>query len=183
MSEPDVQATVKRAEKRLNEALDELEEASSPLQRQILEMRLQACIFQYDICVQMASLIRNDPAGFAKAVALKGMVLRLFEYDQVLNRQVVAPLLDLAEKRRISFEREALKEAYEKWQGEIRKIEQWSGVMDRTAGDGAPDISTQVKLLKELDVGRAMGVTQAFLGFNVRLLKALDSTVEILPTE
>ena len=181
MSKSDIQATVKRAEKRLNEALGELEEAASPLQRQILEMRLQACIFQYDICAQMASVISNDPAGFAKTVALNGMVLRLFEYDQVLNKQVVAPLLDLAEKRRISFEREALKQAYEKWQGEIRKIEQWSGVGDKAAGDGSPDISAQTMLLKQLDVGRVMSVTQAFLGFNVRLLKALNSVGEIIP--
>ena len=183
MSESDIQNTVKRAEDRLNEALSELEEAASPLQRQILEMRLQACIFQYEICAEMASLIGNAPAGFAASVAIKGLVLRLFEYDLVLNGCVVTPLLALAKERRISFDQEALQLACDRWQGMLRQIERWSGLRDQSAGDDAPDISVQVKLLKELNIDRVMNVTQAFLGFNLGLLKVLDGAGEILQHE
>lgn len=178
MSEPDIQATVKRAEDRLNAALGELEEAASPLQREILEMRLQACIFQYDVCAEMASLIRNAPTGFAASVAVRGLVFRLFEYDLILNRCVVAQLLALAKERKISFDQEAVQLACDRWAGALRQIEPWAG--NQAAADSAPDIATQVKLLKGLNIQRVINVTQAFLGFNLSLLKALNGVGEII---
>lgn len=179
----DIQSTVKRAEDRLNSALSELEKASSSLQRQILEMQLQTCIFQYDICAEMASLIRNAPAGFAASVALKGLVLRLFEYDLVLNRHIVPRLLALAEDQQISVDRENVELAGDRWKGALRQIEQWAEAWNKAAGESDPDIRTQVKLLKELNIGRVMNVTEAFIGFNLRLLKTLGEAGKGIPAE
>jgi len=62
----DIDEVVAAAEDRLNAAYAEYEEARDGIPIEFNAMRLQASIFQYDICVEMAGLLRNSPTGFAQ---------------------------------------------------------------------------------------------------------------------
>jgi hypothetical protein len=63
------------AAERLNSAYAEFEEARNGIPIEFNEMRLQASIFQYDICAEMTGFLRNAPSGFARNVALKGLIV------------------------------------------------------------------------------------------------------------
>ena len=93
------------AAKNLEDSLRHYEEAPKGLAREFVELKLQGCIFQYDVCAEMVSFVRNKPTGFAAAVALKGLVLRLYEYDSLLNSNLIPRLLALTEARSVPFNR------------------------------------------------------------------------------
>ncbi|MGY6216558.1 hypothetical protein ACW73L_15485 [Methylolobus aquaticus] len=169
----DLDASVRKAEKNLNDALRHFEAARGGLDQEFVELKLQACIFQYDVCAEMVSVIRNQPSGFASSVALKGLVLRLFEYDLVLNKHLIPRMLALAKKRGIPVGREDLRARRQKWKSELRQLQDWSSVRNQAAGHYCTDIQSQVSLLKCLNVDGVMTVTRAFLSFNMDILVML----------
>jgi hypothetical protein len=126
------------AEDRLNAAYGEYE-AREAIPIEFNAMRLQASIFQYDICVEMASLLRNSPTGFARSVALKRLVHSLFEYDQTLN-QHIPRLLDLMRVRKLPIDQQAIKAQRKIWQTEFRRLRAWSGARNFATGHYSPDL-------------------------------------------
>lgn len=140
---------------------------------EFVELKLQATIFQYDVCAEMVSFVRNKPSGFAAAVALKGLVLRLYEYDDLLNSTFIPRLLELAEKRGIGFDKAKVKAARSNWKAELARVRRWSSFRNEVAGHYGKDFKSQVALLKSLDPGDVMAVTKAFLSFNLALLHGL----------
>ncbi len=169
----DLDAFVRTAEKNLNESLRHLEEVRDPITREFIELKLQACIFQYDVCAEMASVVRNQPTGFAVSVALKGLVLRLFEYDLALSKHLIPKMLSLAKVRGIAVDREDVREQRRKWKAELKVLQRWSDVRNEAAGHYGSDLQFQIDLLSSLSFDQVMLVTKAFLSFNMGLLVLL----------
>jgi hypothetical protein len=167
----DIQHAVRKAEANLNRALAEYERTSELLELEFREIKLQACIFQFDICVEMAGIIQNRPTGFAASVALKDLVLRLYEYDQLLNKHLIARLLALAKARNILIDREFIRAQRRQWRSELSRPQQWSDVRNKAVGHYEKNLSLQVQLLKTLSVSEVFEVTQAFLQFNMGVLQ------------
>jgi hypothetical protein len=134
---------------------------------------LQATIFQYDICAEMVSFLRNKPTGFAASVAMNGLVLRLYEYDNLMNTTFIPRLLELAEVRGISFDKVTVKSAQAAWKADLVRLKRWSNFRNKVAGHYDKDLRAQVALLKEIDPAVVLSVTRAFLSFNVALLASL----------
>jgi hypothetical protein len=86
----DLQSAIHGAENNLNRVLAKYENTSPSLPLEFHELTLQACIFQFDISAEMVGFVRNQPRGFAASVALKGLVLRLYEYNQLLNKHLLS---------------------------------------------------------------------------------------------
>jgi hypothetical protein len=164
---------IKKAELNLNESLRHFEEAPNTLAQEFLDLKLQACIFQYDICAEMVALLRNKPQGFACAVALKGIVLRLFEYDILLNKSLIPRLLAFAKARNIVIDRDAIKLLRKTWKAELNELKTWHEVRNNAAGHYGEDLAKQVKLLKLLNVDGVLTVVRGFLSFNMGLLVLL----------
>lgn len=160
----------RRAAKNLEDSLRHYEQAPNRLAKEFVELKLQACIFQYDVCAEMLSFLRNKPTGFAAAVALKGLVLRLYEYDDLVNTTFIPRLLVLAEARSVPFDRAVVKQARTQWKSELKRLKRWSDVRNHAAGHYGKDFERQVALLRELDPDEVMTVTKAFLSFNMSLL-------------
>ncbi|WP_152602795.1 hypothetical protein [Caballeronia sordidicola] len=160
------------AEERLNSAYAEYEEARDGIPIEFNEMRLQATIFQYDICAEMTGLIRNAPLGFARNVALKGLVHSLFEYDLTLN-QLIPRLLDLMKARKLPIDQQDIKAQRKKWAVEFRRLRAWSGARNVATGHYSPELAKQVEALKGIDSAEVMEVCTAFLSFNMAILHIL----------
>jgi hypothetical protein len=169
----DPSAFLAKAQKNLNDSLRHFEAAPAGLAQEFVELKLQASIFQYDICAEMAAVVRNRPRGFAESVALKGLVLRLFEYDLALKKHIIPRLVSLARGRGIIVEMDAIRELKRQWTTELQQLEAWANVRNKAAGHYERDLATQVALLKTLNTNGVMSVAMAFLSFNMELLKML----------
>jgi len=168
----DIDDVLAAAEERLNSAYAEYEEARHDVPIEFNEMRLQASIFQYDICAEMASFMRNAPTGFARNVALKGLVHRLFEYNLTLS-QLIPGLLNLTKARKLSIDQQDIKAQRKKWSVEFRKLRAWSGTRNVATGHYSPDLAKQVEALKSIDSAEVVAVCTAFLSFNMAILRIL----------
>ena len=171
----ELDAFLATAERNLNDSLRHFEESTSGLAQEFVQIKLQACIFQYDICYEMVSLIRNQPSGFAACVATKGLVLRLYEYDDLLNSYIIPRLLTLAKARNVEVDRAEIRLQRKKWKAEFKQLRSWFDVRNQAAGHYGRDIPTQVALLQTLTVDLVMNVAKAFLSFNMCLLQILRS--------
>lgn len=157
----------------LENALRHYENASSTLEQEFVELKLQACIFQHDICSAMVSFLRNKPTGFSARVALKGLVLHLYEYNNLMNTKLIPRLIDLATSRGVSIDQATVKNARAQWKLALKPLNQWSDVRNQAAGHYGKDLNAQITLLKKLDPDQVMEVTQAFLSLNKTILEAL----------
>jgi hypothetical protein len=173
MQHADFASMHRKAAKNLEDSLRHFEEAPPGVATEFVELKLQATIFQYDICAEMVSFMRNKPTGFAASVAMKGLVLRLYEYDDLMNTTFIPRLLALAEKRGIPFDKATVKTARGAWKTDLARLKRWSGFRNQVAGHYGKDLRVQVALLKELDPAEVMSVTRAFLSFNMALLAGL----------
>ena len=97
------------AEKNLNDSLRHFEASPKPFAEEFLDLKLQTNIAQYDICSEMVGYVRNQPQRFAASVTMKGMVLRLYEYNDFTNKAIIRRLLRLAEIRGIDSDRAMIK--------------------------------------------------------------------------
>jgi hypothetical protein len=163
------------AQDNLNDSLRHFESAPTELAREFSELKLQACIFQYDVCNEMVNLLHNQPSGFAASVALKGLVLRLFEYD-LATKHLIPRMLQLSEARGISIDSNDIKIQRKQWKTELNQLKSWADVRNRAAGHYDKDLQHQVALLKSLNLEVVMTVTGAFLSFNLYLLDVLKSS-------
>jgi hypothetical protein len=169
----ELSALVKRAEVNLNDSLVHFEQAPSHLAQEFVELKLQACIFQYEICTEIVGVLRNRPTGFAMSVALKGLVLRLFEYDQILNKRLIPRLLALAKARGVAIDGSSVKALRKKWKTELAQLGGWHDVRNQAAGHYGQNLVEQVALLKTLTLDNVMHVAKGFLSFNMVLLVLL----------
>src|SRR5262249_48076783 len=136
----DLSAFLVKAQKNLNDSLRHFEDAPQGLEQLFVDLKLQACIFQYDICAEMAAIIRNRSQGFAECVALKGLVLRLFEYDLALKKHIIPRLLALAKERGVPVESSHVRELKRKWSNELQQLEAWAAVRNKAAGHYERDL-------------------------------------------
>jgi len=173
MQSPNFSAIHRKAAKNLEDSLRHFEESPSGVATEFVELKLQATIFQYDICAEMVSFLRNKPTGFAASVAMKGLVLRLYEHDNLINKTFIPRLLALAEVRGIPFDNLTVKSARAAWKSDLKRLKRWSSFRNEVAGHYGKDLRLQVALLKELDPAEVMSVTRAFLSFNMALLEGL----------
>lgn len=145
----------------------------SGLAREFVDLKLHACIFQYDVCTEMIRLVRNKPTGFALAASLKGLILRLYEYDNFVNTSFPPRLISLADTRGVRFDQTTVKLAGAEWKEEFKKRRRWSSARNQVAGHYGKDLRNQIALPRSIDPGEIMGVAKAFLTFNMALLIGL----------
>ena len=173
MQQPNFAAIHRKAAKNLEDSLRHYEQSPGGLATEFVELKLHATIFQYDVCAEMVGFMRNKPTGFAAAVALKGLVLRLYEYDDLMNTVFIPRLLALAQLRGVAFDKATVKAARSNWKAELSRLKRWSSFRNQVAGHYGKNLKAQVSLLKELDPEEVMTVTKAFLSFNMALLVGL----------
>jgi hypothetical protein len=166
------------AQQRLNDALEDYESDTSTLAHDFKELKVQATIFQYEICVEMTGIQRNRPTGFALSVALKGMVHRLFEYDQLLSKKLINKIQKIAEVRGLSVDKGEIRAMRKRWGSEFEKLQKWSDIRNKATGHYDGDILRQIELTKSIDFQEIMSVATAFLRYNMEILLLLKRVGE-----
>ena len=169
----DLEAIRVRAQELLNQSLIEYEAQSSGPASEFFELKLQAAMFQYEICAEMACFVRSNPIGFARNVSLKGLIHRLYEYDQLLSTHLISRLLVLAKARGADIESADVKTERKKWRAQLGRLKRWSDVRNQATGHYGRDIARQIQLVKSVSQEEVMSVTEAFLSFDLRILNIL----------
>lgn len=102
---PDTQAMYRTAHEQLNAAYAVYSKSVAPgLAHEFDSIKLQTCIFQYEMCEELVAFVNNNPSGFARSVSLKGLVHKLFEYN-LLSSHLLRRVTALASARRPSLRR------------------------------------------------------------------------------
>jgi len=170
----DPEVLLRKGERLLNAALADYEAPpTSQLAREFHELRMQAAIFHFDVCYDIVSFWRNEPVALAEKVALKSIIHKLYEYEQVLGQRLTARILALARARRIDVDGAFVRIERQKWRTQLKKLRSWSDVRNQTTGHYGSDIPRQIELLKEIDRKEVTDVVAAFLSFNISVLKVL----------
>lgn len=165
---------LRKSEERLNQALRDFESPpSSALAKDFYELRIQAAVFNYDICYDIVALWQSCPTGFAEKVALKSLIHKLYEYDQLMQKHLVSKLLVLAKARGIPISGEHIKAERKKWRTELGHLQTWHDVRNQATGHYGKNILEQIRLLKEVSREQVIGVATAFLSYNISVLKVL----------
>jgi hypothetical protein len=63
----------------LEDSLRHFDDTPCGLAREFVDLKLHACIFQYDVCTEIITFVGNKPTDFASAASLKSLILRLYE--------------------------------------------------------------------------------------------------------
>jgi hypothetical protein len=169
----ELQLAVQKAERNLNAAHSEFEQQGSTLAHEFRALKLQASIFQYDICVAMATVLRNSPKCFAESVALKPLVHHLYEYDQLLTETLIPRFLQLARDRDIPVVGGQVQELKRAWKKELVALRGWHDVRNKAAGHYDKDTSLQVDKLQTLNGDDVFAIARGFISFNMAWLKLL----------
>jgi len=166
-------AMLRKAAANLEDSLRHYEDPVVGLAREFVDLKLQASIFQYDVCAEMVGYERAKPSGFAASLARKGLVLRLYEYNSLLNSTLVPRLLKLARSRGVDFTVESIKRVKTPLSRDLKRINQWSDFRNNAGGHYGKNFKAQVEVLRDLNHVDVMNSTKAFLSFNMALLVAL----------
>lgn len=169
----ELELAVQKAERNLNKVHAEFAGRGSSLAIEFCELKLQASIFQYDICVAMATVLRNNPQGFAESVSLKPLVHHLYEYDQLLTETLIPRFLKIAKERNIPVVGAQVQELKREWKKELTALRGWTNVRNKAAGHYDKDTALQVQMLRTLNADNVFSVAQGFLSFNMAWLKLL----------
>jgi hypothetical protein len=91
--------SLKKSEANLNKAYQRFLNTDDSIEREFREIKLQCCIFHFDLNREMVSVIQLSSTGFAESVSLKGIVHKLFEYDALVRNSLKPRLLEMAKSR------------------------------------------------------------------------------------
>jgi hypothetical protein len=169
----DLLLTVRRIEASLNRAFADYEASSDADAKEFSLLKVQALIFHYDVMAAMVSIGRNNPKGFAEAVALKSLVHSLYEYDQQIDRTLVPRIMGYAARRKKPIDTSAIKAAKKKWRAQLERLRDWKAVRDAATGHYGKDIKDQVRLIKTLCQKEVLSVATAFLHYSWSILELI----------
>ncbi|MFM9913766.1 MAG: hypothetical protein ACKVN9_09560 [Methylophilaceae bacterium] len=162
------------SEERLNKALSDFESPpTSSLAKEFYELRVQAAVFNYDISYDMVAIWQSTPSGFAEKVALKNLIHKLYEYDQLMQKHLVIRMLTLARARHIDIESKDIKAERKKWSKQLVRLDAWSDLRNQATGHYGKNVTEQITLLKQINRKEVMDVVSAFLSYNIAILKVL----------
>jgi hypothetical protein len=165
--------TLHRVEASLNRALAEYDAASDADSQEFYLLKVQAFIFYYDVVVGIVSIGRNNPKGFARAVALKSLVHSLYEYDQQITRTLVPRIIQYAARRSKPIETCTIKAERKKWHDQLVRLKAWKTVRDAATGHYGQDIEHQIGLLKAIRQDEVFSVVSAVSEYNAFILNLL----------
>ncbi|MFM2075298.1 MAG: hypothetical protein RJB34_1603 [Pseudomonadota bacterium] len=167
---------LRESQTRLNAALADYDAPqTSEAAREFHSLRLQSAIFNFDITYDIVSNWSNEPTGFAGKVALKSLVLRLYEYESLSRNDFLPRLLTLANQRCVEVDMAKIRDLQKQWSPQLKAIRSWSKLRNKAAGHYDRQMKSQLEQLQLIDRGAVMEAAQGFLAYNIQLLRILQS--------
>ena len=169
---------VKRQHDLLNEVFALYEHpADNGISPEIRADCLMAAMFLFEYAVEFANIRRNGCIGFAGKVALKGLIHKLIEYDRNLYPNRIKKMISHMESRGASISFQQFIEGRKKWGAYLHKLNLWTDLRNKVTGHSDPDTALQVRLIEEIDHREVMEVAEAYLHFNLEVLRIYADVV------
>lgn len=140
-------------------------------------IELRVTMFQYEIVREFELLMAHDPKGFAMAVAAKGLIHRLVEFDRHLRDAVIPEMLKVAESRNaVDFERRT-RELQREVRPGLAVIRRWQGLRNKATGHYDRDLDVVVELLETVEFEEVLEAAQKFLLYMAKVLVVLRVSI------
>ena len=171
----------KPAEQVLKDAEDVLERAhreyqnpaNSELAQEFYELRLQAAIFNYDVCRDIVGLVVIPSSGLAENMVLKSIIHKLYEFEAALSGQITKRIIDLAEKRCIGDVKAEIKCRKKAIREHLNKLARWKDLRNSATGHYGADIGEQIGHIASLNRAAVEEVAYEFIAYDLFLNKLL----------
>jgi hypothetical protein len=174
-SKEKIEEALNNAEKILNQTYQEYcsELFSSEGHRKFWLLKMQAALFQFEMCSGMDELMKIQSPSFARKAVLKDLIHKVFEYKKSLKGHYIKKLDELAENKNLDSERVLLSEVSKKYRIAIKNIEQYKPLRNAATGHYDPDIQKQLSYIEDIKEDEALELISNFLIYNKEVLKLL----------
>lgn len=136
-------------------------------------LKLQAAIVQFELCAQMKLLLESTHSVFVRKMIVKSVIHTLYEYDKTFRNKHLVRINELACRRCLDALVVRRKAATRTWRKELKKIDRFKNIRDKTSGHYDPNIAEQVKCIESIEENDAFAAFKVFLSYNSIVLKML----------
>ncbi|WP_186040555.1 hypothetical protein [Burkholderia gladioli] len=162
----------KSAESSLNAAY-KVFKVGKALDQFFLNMLMQTRTFQFELVLQMTILEGIAPTGFARAVAMKGLIHLVVEYRKHLDTASIPTMLKYAASRGIPFEEVDVRALRARYRPTFKEIDGWEKIRNKATGHYDGDVELVVQLMESVDYEAVIKIVRSFMTFNVELITLL----------
>ncbi|KVF73383.1 hypothetical protein WJ22_20740 [Burkholderia vietnamiensis] len=139
-------------ERDLNRAYERFKSAGSSEERFFHNLRMQLRIFEYEVMVDACSMVRNQPQGFARVVAMKGLIHKFYEFNELFKRETMKQMLAFAKGRAYEFTAADVGAVKSKYKGLFSTIERWTKIRNLATGHYDRNMQAVVDALDSIDL-------------------------------
>lgn len=169
MQEFSLKVTHRKIEDMLNRSYEAFKQSEGMSDRFSYEFPLRVQMFCYEIWTDLLSFERNDPDGFARAIAIKALIHRLIEFNRHLDEYLIPKVLVYAEKNHIPFVEGDARDMRKRWRPTFKQLEKWKKIRNKATGHYDPDAAEVVALLESIDVFEVQKATSDFIEYSIAL--------------
>lgn len=157
----------------LNRAYEAFKDPVKSKDQFFFDLTMQARIFQFELAIEMTSLQANRPKGFARAIAMKGLIHLVVEFRKHVEQAMIPSMYAYTAKRGIEFTERDVHMLRRRWRDTFKEIDKWGNIRNKATGHFDGDIDLVVRLMEALDYKTVDRVVREFIEFNIELLETL----------
>ncbi|WP_367189671.1 hypothetical protein [Burkholderia sp. Ed8] len=172
LADASIRRSFKTAENNLNAAYAVFK-GQGELDQFFLNMLIQTRMFQFELAIQMNVLEANAPQGFARAVAMKGLIHLVVEYRKHLDAASIPTMYKYTASRGIPFDEADVRALRARCRPTFKEIDRWEKIRNKATGHFDGDVELVVQLMEGVDHGVVIETVQSFLVFNMELVGML----------
>lgn len=160
------------AQNTLNSAYQSYIDAGSKNQNEFDEIKLQAAIFNYELCKEVTFFYKKKPIGFSQKVALKGAIHCIYEYKRASDNLLMR-IFALAKLNKIEIFDADLRKVKLNIKPHLKSISNWEDIRNKATAHYDKNTTAQFSVINQIDVDEALEVMKYFLMYSVEILKIL----------
>lgn len=172
-----IEKIVISSEQLVNDSYQHFRQSKTKDELQFHALKLQITILQFEVAFEIEQIIRRAPKGFAAQIALKDILHKIVEYDRTLRSNHIKKILDYAAMRSVSHVNDEISKISKKWSKELKAIESFITLRNKSTGHYDSDIDAQVSAIEAIDSDDAIDVIISFLSFNHEITGVLRDIV------
>ncbi|MET3820454.1 hypothetical protein ACVK00_003161 [Burkholderia sp. PvR073] len=159
-----------KLEKSLANFYDKYKHRSVDDDHTLLAIQLQVTMFQYEVTREFELLLAHGAQGFAMAVAAKGLIHRLVEFDKHLREVTVQEMLRYAQVHGLANFESQVRALQKEERPNLAVIRNWERLRNKATGHYDSHLDVVVELLETVDFDEVRNAAQGFLIFMLKFL-------------
>ncbi|HDR9034361.1 TPA: hypothetical protein QDB07_001831 [Burkholderia vietnamiensis] len=143
----------------------------------LLKIELQVTMFQYELVRELELLFAHGAEGFAFAVAAKGLIHRLVEFEKHLGEVTIPAMLELAQAKGAVTFASRVRQLQREGRPELAAIRKWRQLRNKATGHYDEDLDLVMELLEDIDLDKIRGAAHGFLVFMLKVMVVLREAI------